>query len=40
MNGHLQRLYDELPEIGDIPLDSTESGHDTDPDWRGREVVG
>ncbi len=34
MNGHLQRLYDELPEIGDTPLDSTESGLDTEPEWR------
>jgi DNA-binding FadR family transcriptional regulator len=34
MNGHLQRLYDELPEISDIPLDSTEGGLDTEPDWR------
>jgi GntR family transcriptional regulator, transcriptional repressor for pyruvate dehydrogenase complex len=36
MNGHLQRLYDELPEIGDTPLDTTESGLDTEPEWRGR----
>jgi DNA-binding FadR family transcriptional regulator len=36
MNGHLQRLYDELPEIRDTPLDSTESGHDTEPDWHPR----
>lgn len=34
MNSHLQRLYDELPEIADIPLDSTEGGLDTEPNWR------
>lgn len=38
MNGHLQNLYDELPEIGDTPLDTTESGHDTEPEWHGRDV--
>lgn len=38
MNGHLQRLYDELPNIGDTPLDSTESGVDTEPEWRERHV--
>ncbi|GAA5170068.1 FadR/GntR family transcriptional regulator [Pseudonocardia eucalypti] len=34
MNGHLQRLYDELPEIGAEPLDTTESVVDLDPEWR------
>lgn len=34
MNGHLQRLYDELPEIGEEPLDTTESVVDLDPEWR------
>jgi GntR family transcriptional regulator, transcriptional repressor for pyruvate dehydrogenase complex len=34
MNGHLQRLYDELPEISDTPLDSTVGSLDTEPDWR------
>lgn len=33
MNGHLQRLYDELPEIGDEPLDLTGSWSDTEPQW-------
>ena len=33
MNGHLQRLYDELADIGDEPLDTTHSGPDAEPDW-------
>ncbi|MBO0874981.1 MAG: FadR family transcriptional regulator, partial [Pseudonocardia sp.] len=36
MNGHLQRLYDELPEIGEEPLDTTEGAVGQDPEWRGR----
>jgi GntR family transcriptional repressor for pyruvate dehydrogenase complex len=35
MNSHLQRLYDELPEIGDEPLDLTESPSDSEPEWHG-----
>lgn len=34
MSSHLQRLYDELPEIGDEPVDLTESMADAEPDWR------
>ena len=37
MNGHLQRLYDELPEIGDEPLDTTASGAELEPEWRHRQ---
>jgi GntR family transcriptional regulator, transcriptional repressor for pyruvate dehydrogenase complex len=36
MNGHLQWLYDELPDIGEEPLDTTESTVGQDPEWRGR----
>lgn len=36
MNGHLQRLYDELPAIADVPLDSGESGSESELDWRVR----
>jgi DNA-binding GntR family transcriptional regulator len=36
MNGHLQRLYDELPDIGEEPLDTTEGAVGQDPEWRGR----
>jgi GntR family transcriptional repressor for pyruvate dehydrogenase complex len=36
MNGHLHRLYDGLPEIGDEPLDSTDSGFEREPEWRNR----
>jgi GntR family transcriptional regulator, transcriptional repressor for pyruvate dehydrogenase complex len=34
MNSHLQRLYDELSDIGDEPLDTTHSGPDSEPEWR------
>lgn len=34
MNSHLQRNYDSLPEIGDEPLDLTETGPDNEPEWR------
>jgi GntR family transcriptional repressor for pyruvate dehydrogenase complex len=33
MNGHLQRLYDALPDIAGEPLDLTDSGSETEPDW-------
>jgi len=36
MNGHLHRLYDGLPEITGEPLDSTDSGSDSDPEWPNR----
>ena len=36
MNGHLQRLYDELPDIADEPLDTTGSWTDAEPRWRDR----
>lgn len=36
MNSHLQRLYDELPEIDEEPLDTTEGTLGRDPEWRGR----
>ena len=36
MNGHLQRLYDELADITDEPLDTTRSGLDAEPDWHRR----
>jgi GntR family transcriptional regulator, transcriptional repressor for pyruvate dehydrogenase complex len=39
MNGHLQRLYDELPEIGDTPLDSTVGSLDTEPEWHDHASV-
>jgi hypothetical protein len=35
MNSHLQRLYDELPDIGEEPLDLTESPSDSEPEWHG-----
>lgn len=34
MNGHLQRLYDELPEIAEEPLDLTNTWSDSEPQWR------
>jgi DNA-binding FadR family transcriptional regulator len=37
MSGHLQRLYDELPDIEDEPLDTTESGSDLEPRWQNRQ---
>jgi len=37
MTAHLHRLYDELPEIDDEPLDSTESGPDFEPEWQKRQ---
>jgi GntR family transcriptional regulator, transcriptional repressor for pyruvate dehydrogenase complex len=40
MNSHLQRLYDELPDIGDEPLDTTHSGPDSEPEWRQSETHG
>lgn len=36
MNAHLQRLYDELPEIGEEPLDSLEIPSDAEPEWHDR----
>lgn len=36
MNGHLERLYNELPEIAEEPLDLTESWSDTEPQWTDR----
>lgn len=36
MNGHLQRLYDELPELTEEPLDLTGSWSDTEPQWAER----
>jgi hypothetical protein len=33
MSAHLQRLYDSLPNIRDVPLDLTESGPDHEVDW-------
>lgn len=36
MHGHLQRLYDELPEILDEPLDLTLSHQDSEPNWQDR----
>lgn len=33
MNGHLERLYNELPEIAEEPLDLTNSWSDTEPQW-------
>jgi DNA-binding FadR family transcriptional regulator len=38
MNGHLQRLYDELPELAEEPLDTTGSWSDTEPQWTDRPV--
>lgn len=40
MNSHLQRLYDELADIGDEPLDSAQSAADAEPDWHARHVSG
>ncbi len=34
MNSHLQRLYDGLPDIPEVPLDLTDSGSGNEPDWR------
>lgn len=36
MNAHLQRLYDELPDIREEPLDSMEIPSDAEPEWRDR----
>jgi len=33
MNAHLQRLYDELADIREEPLDSTVIPGETEPDW-------
>ncbi|WP_181780086.1 FadR/GntR family transcriptional regulator [Pseudonocardia pini] len=33
MNAHLQRLYDELADIREEPLDSTVTPGETEPDW-------
>ncbi|MDN5861161.1 MAG: FCD domain-containing protein [Pseudonocardia sp.] len=33
MNSHLQRLYDELPDIADEPLDLTTTLSDSEPHW-------
>jgi DNA-binding FadR family transcriptional regulator len=33
MNAHLQRLYDELADISEEPLDTTQSGPEAEPDW-------
>lgn len=38
MNGHLQRLYDGLPDILDEPLDLTLSRQDSEPIWRDRRA--
>jgi GntR family transcriptional repressor for pyruvate dehydrogenase complex len=40
MNGHLQRLYDSLPEIAEEPLDTTHGGADAEPEWRHRDSSG
>jgi GntR family transcriptional regulator, transcriptional repressor for pyruvate dehydrogenase complex len=33
MNSHLERLYNELPEIAEEPLDLTDSSSDREPEW-------
>ena len=38
MNGHLQRLYDELAEIRYEPLDLTQSRPDEEPEWHTRDI--
>ncbi|MGI5126294.1 FadR/GntR family transcriptional regulator [Pseudonocardia sp. CA-107938] len=38
MNSHLQRLYDELPDLVEEPLDSTESWSDAEPQWSGAAI--
>ena len=40
MNSHLQRLYDELSDIGEEPLDTTHSGPDAEPEWRTHDSDG
>ncbi len=40
MNSHLQRLYDGLPDIPDVPLDLTDSGSGHEPDWRPHAIDG
>lgn len=37
MNGHLQRLYDSLPEIAEEPLDTIHGVADAEPEWRNRD---
>jgi GntR family transcriptional repressor for pyruvate dehydrogenase complex len=37
MNGHLQRLYDGLPDITEEPLDLTHSGSEAEPEWHSRQ---
>jgi len=40
MNAHLQRNYDELPDIGDEPLDLTYGGAEAEPEWHERRGEG
>ncbi len=36
MNAHLHGLYDALPDIAEVPLDSTDSVSGVEPGWRNR----